>query len=331
VAFIDLPPTVFSLAGIDIPDQFQGRAFAGEAAEPAEEFVFLFGQRFDSRMLRFVRGVTDGEYRYIRNFHPHRHRGIYTGYPHGQIGWQSLFRVRQDGGLNDIQSAYWTVPQPTEELYHTGSDPWELKNLANDPSQRERLETMRAATLNKMREIRDTGIVPESMYTKLSKKGTVAEYVHSQDFPYDTVLKLALLAGDGDSGSLPELEKALGHAHPVMRYWAAVGCTIRGEQAASAKEGLAALLTDSSESVRLAASEAIYALGDTKTGFQSIVSILAESSDPIVTLEALNLTQAIGRMNDVPSDVWSKACKTGDYTQRMAKDPLDPNLQALSQ
>ena len=114
VAFIDLPPTVFSLAGVEIPKQFQGRAFAGKAAVENEPYVFLFGQRFDSRMLRFVRAVTDGEYRYIRNFHPHRHRGILAGYPHGQVGWQSLFKLKQAGELNDVQSAYWTIPQPVE-------------------------------------------------------------------------------------------------------------------------------------------------------------------------------------------------------------------------
>ena len=164
VAFIDLPPTVFSLAGVEIPGQFQGHAFAGKAAVEKEPYVFLFGQRFDSRMLRFVRAVTDGEYRYIRNFHPHRHRGILAGYPHGQVSWQSLLKLKQAGKLNDVQSAYWTIPQPVEELYHTAQDPWELNNLVNAPKHQDRLARMRDAALNKMREIGDTGLVPEAMY-----------------------------------------------------------------------------------------------------------------------------------------------------------------------
>ena len=327
VAFIDLPPTAFSLAGIDIPDQFQGRAFAGKAAQPKEDFVFLYGQRFDSRMLRFVRAVTDGEYRYIRNFHPHRHRGIRSGYPHGQVGWQSLYKLKTAGKLNEVQSAYWSVPQPVEELYHTESDPWELNNLANDPKHQERLARMREATLNKMLEIGDTGIVPESMYEGISQNSTVYEYVHSDDFPYEDVLRTALAAGSGDTRALPQMIDAMNHDHPVMRYWGATGCTIRGESAASAKSQLTKLLQDSSPSVRVAAAEAIYALGDQSTGFESLISILKEVKDPVVSLEALNITQALGVMKDVPDDVWAQACKAGGYSQRMSNDKQDPNLQ----
>jgi arylsulfatase A-like enzyme len=327
VAFIDLPPTVFSLAGVQIPDQFQGRAFAGKAAMEKEPYVFLFGQRFDSRMLRFVRAVTDGEYRYIRNFHPHRHRGILAGYPHGQAGWQSLYKLKQAGELNDVQSAYWEIPQPVEELYHTASDPWELKNLANDPKHQDRLVRMRNATLSKMREIGDTGLVPESMYEGISKDSTVYEYVHSRDFPYEDVLQTALVAGNGGAGVLGELRAAMNHDHPVVRYWGATGCTIQGQVAAEATSQLKKLLGDSSPSVRLAAAEALYVLGEKQTGFDALIDLLSETDDPVVSLEALNITQALGVMNDVPEEVWAKACKTGGYSERMKQDQRDPNLQ----
>lgn len=327
VAFIDLPPTVFSLAGVEIPKQFQGRAFAGEAATENEPFVFLFGQRFDARMLRFVRGVTDGEYRYIRNFHPHRHRGIYTGYPHGQQGWQSLLRLKKAGKLNDVQLAYWEKPQPVEELYHTAADPWELNNLVDDPQQQQRLARMREATLNKMREIGDTGLVPESMYEGISKNGTVYDYVHAADFPYEAVLQTALAAGDGGNAAAQALQSAMEHEHPVMRYWGATGCTIQGKVAPEFKKLLGSLLEDSSPAVRVAAAEALFVTGDQQTGFEGLLQILKETNDPVVALEALNVTQALGVMNDVPRDVWSKACKVGDYSERMANDQDDPNLK----
>ncbi|MEM6468310.1 MAG: sulfatase [Planctomycetota bacterium] len=327
VAFIDLPPTVFSLAGVEIPEQFHGRAFAGESAEPAETYSFLYGQRFDSRMLRFVRGVTDGEYRYVRNFHPHRHRGIYTGYPHGQVGWQSLLRLKKAGKLNEVQTAYWTIPQPTEELYHTAADPWELKNLASDPDQQDRLNRMRQATLDKMLEIRDTGIVPESMYTKISSNGTVFDYVQSEDFPYEEVLDVALAVADGGKGITQTLRNAMKHEHPVIRYWGATGCTIQSQEASKLKRLLGKLLDDESETVQLAATEALYTLGEKESGFENLVRILESTADPVVSLEALNRTQSLGVMNDVPKDVWEKATKIGGYSQRMKQDPKDPNLQ----
>ena len=327
VAFIDLPPTVLSLAGVEIPEQFQGHAFAGKSAVEAEPYVFLFGQRFDSRMLRFVRAVTDGEYRYIRNFHPHRHRGILAGYPHGQVGWQSLYKLKQAGELNAVQSAYWSVPQPVEELYHTAEDPWELKNLASDPAHQDRLDRMRKATINKMREIRDTGIVPESMYESLSRNGTVYEYVNSDRFVYDDVLDAALTASEGGRGALEKLRTAMKHENPVIRYWGATGCTILGDAAANAVDQLSKLENDASPSVRLAAAEARYAVGEQREGFEAILEILRATDDPVVSLEALNVTQALGVMNDVPKPVWAKACKVGGYSKRMDKDQQDRNLQ----
>lgn len=327
VAFIDLPPTVLSLAGVDIPDQFQGRAFAGKAAEAPEPYVFLFGQRFDSRMLRFVRAVTDGEYRYIRNFHPHRHRGIRTGYPHGQVGWQSLYKLKQAGKLNDVQSAYWTIPQPVEELYHTAADPWELNNLAEDPKHQERLARMRKATLDKMREIGDAGLVPESMYEGISEDSTVYEYVHGEDFPYEDVLQIALAASDAAGGHLQKMIAAMKHEHPVMRYWGATGCAIRGKSAASTDSQLRELLEDPSPSVRVAAAEALYATGDKQRGFDNLIAILKETEDPVVSLEALNIAQALGVMNEVPPEVWAKACNAGGYSKRMANDQDDLNLR----
>jgi arylsulfatase A-like enzyme len=211
-----LPPTALSLAGVEVPKTMHGRAFLGAGKREPESYVFLFGQRFDARMLRFVRGITDGRYRYIRNFHPHRHRGILAGYAHGQVGWQSLYKLRQEGKLTAAQSSFWNIPQPVEELYDTQADPWELDNLAGDAKHKARLESMRDATLNKMREIGDTGLVPESMYESVSMDGTVYDYVHNEDFPYGEVLQMALIAGDGKKHAQRTLRAAMKHDHPVI-------------------------------------------------------------------------------------------------------------------
>ena len=325
VAFVDLPPTVFSLVGLPIPDQFQGIPFAGRRQAEPKPFVFLYGQRFDSRMLRFVRGVADGKYRYVRNFHPHRHRGIFTGYPHGQVGWQSVFRLWQQGALNDVQSAYWNVPQPVEELYCTEDDPWEIQNLAEDPNHKDRLQRMRQATLNKMREIVDTGVVPESMYESLSANSTVYDYVNDSKFPFADVLDAALNASGGRDSS--KLLRAMNHAHPVIRYWGATGCTIQKPSTPQVKRRLRALLADESPSVRLAAAEALCVLGSRQAGIDAVIEILKTTDDPVVALEALNCTQALGVMDDVPPEVWAKATSVGNYAGRMKSDSGNPDLQ----
>ena len=49
INLIDLAPTVLSLAGVEAPPFFQGRAFAGKAREPAPPFTFMFRDRMDER------------------------------------------------------------------------------------------------------------------------------------------------------------------------------------------------------------------------------------------------------------------------------------------
>lgn len=319
VSFIDLPPTLLSLAGVPVPEAMQGRAFLGQGAREAEPYVFLFGQRFDSRMLRFVRAVTNGRYRYIRNFHPHRHRGILTGYPHGHKGWQSFYALHQAGKTAGPQASFWKRPQPVEELYDTQADPWEVTNLADDPASRERLRTMRSAVLDTMREIRDTGLVPESMYPGISAESTVFDYVQDPAFPYDRVLELALAAGDG-SATLKRLHQSMTDEHPVIRYWGALGCTIRGEGTEATRSRLAALLLDPVPGVRVAAAEALIVVGDPEEGVAGLVSVLEETNDAVVTLEALNIARALNVTRRIPREVYDRACRTGAYAKDLADE-----------
>ena len=323
VSFVDLAPTALSLAGVDIPQGMQGRAFLGQQKQEAAPYVFLFGQRFDARMLRFVRAVTDGQYRYIRNFNPHRHRGILAGYPHSQSGWRSFYALQQAGKTDAAQSSFWKVPQPVEELYDTRNDPWEVTNLAGDPAHAKRLETMRAATFETMKNIRDTGLVPEAMYNRMSEKGTVYDYVHNKNFPYEKVLKLAVTACDGDLQALAELQKVMKSTHPVLRYWGAVGCTIRGNNAASASELLQSLLRDPEPAVQLAAAEALVAVGERQAGLAGLVDVLSMTRDEMVVLEALHIAAAYKLTGSIPKPIYEKACQVGKYPKGMLSDYPD--------
>ena len=49
VSFVDLAPTVLSLAGIEIPGHMQGEAFLGDRSKPKREYVYLFRGRMDER------------------------------------------------------------------------------------------------------------------------------------------------------------------------------------------------------------------------------------------------------------------------------------------
>ena len=67
VSFVDLAPTILTLAGIEVPAWMHGHAFLGR--EPAKQpFVYGFRGRMDERP-DLVRSVFDGRYVYVRNYH----------------------------------------------------------------------------------------------------------------------------------------------------------------------------------------------------------------------------------------------------------------------
>jgi hypothetical protein len=174
-----------------------------------------------------------------------------------------------------------------------------------------------------MKKIRDTGLVPEAMYNQISSQGTVYDYVHNKNFPYEKVLDLAVTACDGGLQALPELEEMMESEHPVMRYWGAVGCTIRGNSAVSASELLQSLLRDPEPAVQLAAAEALVAVGERQAGLTGLVDVLSTTRDEMVVLEALHIAAAYKLTGSIPKPVYENACKTGNYPKNMLSDYPD--------
>ena len=74
---------------------------------------------------------------------------------------QEMWRLHREGGLEGSQRLMMQSHRPPEELYDTQSDPWEINNLAGDPSHQETLERMRAALEDWRQEVGDMGEVSE--------------------------------------------------------------------------------------------------------------------------------------------------------------------------
>lgn len=261
VAFVDLPATVLSLCGVDIPGHYEGVPFLGEKKAAPREHVFLFRGRMDERY-DTVRAVRDRGFRYARNYSPHRPWGQHYTYAFQvQPGMRSWFAEFEAGRCNETQSAYWK-PKPPEEFYEVGTDAHEVHNLVSEPSHAARIQEMRAALRHEILRLRDTGFIPEGMFPRLAADGTIYEYAQSSAYPLERVLDLADKATARDVSMLPGLISALADPHPVMRYWAATGCLILQDRAIRAKDALLPLLADEWPDVRVVAAEALGHLGE---------------------------------------------------------------------
>jgi|GEM_PF-467820 len=175
VSFLDFAPTMVSLCGGPMPESFQGRAFLGpQATTPPRAFIYAARDRMDER-LDMSRAVSDGRYKYIRNFLPDVPQGQILGYMELMPIMREWRRLGAQGGLNPVQATFLTAPKPVEELYDTQTDPHEIRNLAADPAQRQRRERMRAELRRWMLETRDLGIIPEPILNARQRPGDQIE------------------------------------------------------------------------------------------------------------------------------------------------------------
>ena len=145
ISFVDFAPTLLSLAGVPIPESMQGQAFLGsqKSATP-RRYSFAARDRMDSEYDR-VRAVTDGEFKYIRNYMPEK-----PNYQNVQYRLQNplmihLLELNSKGLLNANQARWFAPTKPAEELYDTKADPWEFKNLIGNPLYEEKLRELRKA------------------------------------------------------------------------------------------------------------------------------------------------------------------------------------------
>lgn len=298
VSFIDLAPTVLSLAGLRPPEHFHGKPFLGPWAAPPHRCLFGFRGRMDER-LDCVRSVRDARYVYIRNYMPHLIYGQYLAYmwetPTTQV-WERLYR---EGRLSDVQRRFWE-PKPAEELYDLLSDPDEIRNLASSPAHRRILERLRAEHRRHELAIRDVGLLAESeMHARAAGESPFDMAKDPKRFDGARIFEAAQRASALDPRAAPQLATMLGDRDSGVRYWGAMGLLMRGPKAAAAHRGaLARALSDSSPAVRIAAAEALGRHGS-DDDLRAAMAALVPLCHPVnhgayAALEALNAVDSLG-------------------------------------
>lgn len=299
VCFADFPATVFSLCGIAQPANYDGRAFLGETKTAPRDAVFLFRGRMDERY-DTARAIRTDSHLYIRNYSPHRPWGQPYSYPFEvQPSMRSWFAEYQAGKCNPAQSAYWQ-PKSGEELYDAAGDPYDVKNLAAAPEQAAKLQEMAKLLRQKLLQTRDTGFIPEGMYTRLAGDKTLYDYAQSSDYPLERIIDAANTASTGKVEDLPVLVNAMVDPHPVIRYWGATGCLILKEKAAVNKEWLVTLAkSDEWPDVRVAAAEALAWIQEDRVGLATLKEVIS-NGNAHETLAALNALDFLTDAGHVP-------------------------------
>lgn len=284
VSFVDLPPTLLSLAGVRPPATMQGRAFMGPYATPDPEYVYGFRGRMDERY-DLTRSIRDQRYVYLRNYMPHRPYGQYVAYLFQTPTTAVWKRMYDEGRLQPPQTYFWEA-KPSEELYDLQEDRYETRNLASSAAHRDVLRRMRGALDAHAREIRDVGFLPEYELHRTSAAPTPYERGHDpRGYDFDRVYAAAQRASDR-SVAFEAIRPGLSDPDPVVRYWAATGALIReraGVMAAAAD--LERLLADPEPGPRIVAAEALGRFGAPRLRSRAAAVLLAEADGTTASLE----------------------------------------------
>lgn len=159
ISAVDFAPSVLSIAGINPPEYMHGKAFLGDySSESQNKYVFASSDRFDEKYDR-IRSVSDGSFRYVYNFQPHKPKYMDLGYRKGIRTMKEILERKENNEISNPYLLDWFAHnKPVEELYYTLKDSDEVHNLAEDPhyqTKKEELKSVLFEWLNRVGDLSD--------------------------------------------------------------------------------------------------------------------------------------------------------------------------------
>jgi len=152
VSSIDIAPTFLRLAGVAIPEPFEGLDFSPllfNSNSSIRDDIYAEDHWHDFE--DYTRAIRTNNFKYIKNYYP----DLPNTPPADAFRsptYQSMLSLKESEELNKAQLRCFEVPRPQEELYDVVRDPFELENLAHHPDHRITLEQMRSR-LEEMRSL----------------------------------------------------------------------------------------------------------------------------------------------------------------------------------
>ena len=330
--FIDLAPTVLSIAGIKPPAYMQGHALMGKFQTAAPKYLYGFRDRMDERP-DVSRSIRDERFIYVRNYMPHLPAGQFVEYQHQTNStsvWKKMFL---EGKLNDVQSHFWR-PHPAEELYDLKNDPEETVNLVDNKEFAGQLERFRKEHRDSYKRFGDLGLIPEPIAFEFNQGKTSRRLMMDakSEFPLDEIFDTANLAANTSPEGLDKLVAASESPSATIRYWAALGLLVDGEaEFDSRKDALKRLAGDTSSAVAIVAAEALAKFGNDGEKKDGVATLLRladlNNSNVMASVYAL---AAIDRLDEKASVAEQlKKLPTKDGKTKRGGDYIPALLQSI--
>jgi uncharacterized sulfatase len=289
VEFIDFGVTTLNLAGVPLPTPVDGSPFLGQGVAANEvdsrDEAFGYADRFDEKY-DLVRTLRKGQFEYVRNYQPFNYDGLQNNYRYIMLAYRQWRELYKSGELNEQQSQFFRA-RPAEMLFDIHADPYEVKDLAQDPQYSDVLMEMRQSMQERVTTLPDLSFYPESYLADHAFHNPVQ---FGQD-KRDEIARLARIA-DLSLETFPNardgIERALQSTDAMERYWGLIVCSCFGEPASEFVESAVQLAQqDINLLVRTRAAEFLALVGAADPR-PVIMDCLAKSQSGIETNLILN-------------------------------------------
>lgn len=148
ISSIDLAPSILELAGVNIPEDFQGISFVDVLKNPSMEIrTAVFSEHNWHDYEAHERMIRTQDFLYVLNSRPWL-TNCGPADSKSSPTQHALNKLRDEGSLTPAQTDVFVVPRPAEELYVIKADPQQLINVASLPKYQSELNVLRSLLNN---------------------------------------------------------------------------------------------------------------------------------------------------------------------------------------
>lgn len=275
VSFVDIAATTLDLAGIAIPPHFDGESLLNK--DPENQLAFAFRGRMDERS-GCVRSVTDGKFRFTRNYIPHYRQGGHIRFLWKTASTQAWESHYMAGLCNPEQAQFWE-PDGFEALFDIQSDPDNVINLIDDPVHAQEAIRLRSALDSWMVEIKDVGLIPEPMMVRLAGNASPYDWARTSGIDWANLVQVANHAADPQRQDISFWVTLSEDPNPVYRYWATLALSLLDSCSDCREYTLLSRIEDEYPTVVVTAAEGLYRMGRPWKARDALNGILADYPD----------------------------------------------------
>ena len=295
IDFSDLAPTILSLAGVDIPEYLDGRAFLGGKRKKARNYLFISNDRCEDSF-NLDRTVIKNNLLYTRHFTSYSPQLRWIHYfIYGEIS-QLIVNDYNSGELSEKEVVVME-PREAEYLYDLSADPWEINDLSNDPAYKEELDQMRRALEKNIMDSKDILFYTDYELKKLCDGITPYEYRLLHEYDFNSIWEAAKYAGFRDEKSKNEQIRLLNSPCRVTRLWAAIGLKSQSSFDEIEMAQITRHLFDPYPPVKIFLASTLYDVNKNHKAREVLEKYLSDS-DPDLVLMVLHNLHYMQRNND---------------------------------